>query len=112
MENKTIQNSDLEKIAGGNEVQFLDGEAVCPICGKYPIRLVSADEFTDTYQCDVCGHMSTHHKSASNTPESNQAVCPRCGNCSSFRLVKSENGLNTLECRLCGMHITVSAANQ
>ncbi len=47
MEEKiTVQNNDLEKAVGGNEVLFHEGKPVCPICGKYPIPLVSGDEFT------------------------------------------------------------------
>ena len=110
MEEKiTVQNNDLEKAVGGNEVLFHEGKPVCPICGKYPIPLVSGDEFTDIYQCDCCGQQSVHTKKTNTASQSGPAYCPRCGS-TSFRVLRTEGGLSHVECSICRMQWSKSAA--
>ena len=94
-----VNNNHLEKVTGGNETEFYDGKPACPICGKYPIRLVESDEFTDTYQCSSCGQRSYHHKNT-NKPDTGPVACPRCGSLS-FQVIRSEFGIDTMECRVC-----------
>lgn len=110
-EKNTIQNSELQKVAGGTEVGFADGQPYCPICGKTPIRLVSSDEFTDTYQCDVCGHQSVHTRQSGN-PEPEVFSCPRCGNLNNWKLLKSENGIDTVECMICHMQVSLPSGTR
>ena len=100
-EKNTVKNKELEKVVGGTEVEFYDGKPGCPICGKYPIRLIASDEYTDTYQCDCCRHKSVHTKKTAQ-PDTGPVCCPRCG-CLSFHVLRADGSGTILECNVCRM---------
>ena len=81
---------------------------MCPVCGERPIKLVSGDEFTDTYQCPNCGSKSTHTKKLRPIPHPG-LTCPRCGSIGKWRIVESANGTDTVECTVCRLSTKVPA---
>ena len=110
-ENKIIENNDLEKVAGGIDTVFVGDVAICPVCGNRPIKIVSGDEYVDVYKCDHCGSQSIHTKKerpAEPKPHPN-LVCPQCGTVGNWRIIKTENGLDSIECRVCRLICTTPA---
>ena len=109
MEEKKILDEKLEKVSGGIDTVFNGGVAVCPVCGETNIKLYASDEFTDTYKCHHCGSESIHtKKERPAAPELHPTLqCRQCGVVGKWNLVKSENGIDTVECRVCHLQTTV-----
>jgi predicted RNA-binding Zn-ribbon protein involved in translation (DUF1610 family) len=107
-EKKTVNKEDLAAVAGGINTIFYGNEPMCPVCGERPIKLVSGDEFTDTYQCPHCGSKSTHTKKLRPIPHPG-LTCPRCGSIGKWRIVESANGTDTVECTVCRLSTKVPA---
>lgn len=104
MENKEfVKNDDLRKVTGGIDTVFIGDTAVCPVCGERPLKVAFGDEYVDTYQCPLCGSQSVHVKKIRpEAPKPHSAlVCPQCGTTGEWRIVKTQNGLDTIECRVC-----------
>ena len=102
-DNKTVQNKDLAKVTGGIETAFCGNVPICPVCGERPIKMVSGDEYTDTYQCHVCGSISVHTKKI--RPEAPKPhihkTCPRCGSVGKWRVIETIDVIDTVECTVC-----------
>ena len=105
-ENNKIHDSKLEKVAGGINTIFYGNTPVCPVCGQKDIKLIAGDEFTDTYKCDYCGSESVHTKKERPRYHAN-LQCRQCGVVGEWNLVKSENGIDTVECKVCRLQMTV-----
>jgi Zn ribbon nucleic-acid-binding protein len=110
-ENNTLHLSDLEKVAGGVDTAFYNGVPICPVCGERPIKMVSSDEFVDTYQCHVCGSTSIHTKKL--RPEAPKPhpdkVCPQCGSLGKWRILRTEGIIDYVECTVCRLQSTAPA---
>ena len=108
-EKKQVQQSDLEKVAGGLDTVFYGDVAICPVCGERPIKIISGDEYVDTYQCHNCGSISIHTKKA--RPEApkphSSKVCMQCGSVGKWRILKTINGIDTIQCTVCRLEVTV-----
>lgn len=110
-QNNLVNNNDLEAVSGGIDTVFYGDIAVCPVCGQRPIRIVSGDEYVDIYQCDCCGSKSTHTKKERPAEPKPHAtlVCPQCGVTGMWRIIKTENGLDSIECQICRLIRTAPA---
>lgn len=108
-EKKIMDPKDLEKVSGGIETAFHGNTPVCPVCGQPNIRKLSGDEYTDTYQCDCCGMMSTHTKKARPIakPLHMEVRCGICGMNDQWRIIRTEAGLDLIECGYCRTRISV-----
>ena len=108
-EKKTIAQNDLEQVAGGIDTIFFGEVAVCPVCGERPIKKISGDEYVDTYQCSHCGSLSIHTKKQ--RPEAPKPypsrVCEQCGSLGRWRVLKSANGMDTIQCTVCRLETVV-----
>ena len=107
-ENKNLNKEELESVSGGLDTIFYNGVSVCPTCGHRPINLVSGDEFIDTYRCPNCGMVSYHIKKERPIPHPT-LQCPTCGQIGMWKVVKSENGVDEIECKVCRHKITAPA---
>lgn len=105
-EKKQVQQNDLEKVAGGLDTVFYGDVAICPVCGERPIKIISGDEYVDTYQCHNCGSISIHTKKEAPKPHSSK-VCMQCGSVGKWRILKTINGIDTIQCTVCRLKVTV-----
>ena len=105
-EKKTIQQQDLEKVSGGLDTVFYGDIPICPVCGERPIQKVSGDEYVDTYKCHVCGKTSIHIKKERPVPYPG-LVCQRCGSLGKWAVLRSENGMDTIQCTVCRLERVV-----
>ena len=108
MEDNKVHDSKLEKVSGGTELVFHGTTGVCPVCGSTNLKLVSGDEFVDNYLCEHCGQTSTHTKKEKPVIHKN-LQCNRCGSIGRFNLLKSENGVDTVQCTVCKLTMNVPA---
>ncbi len=69
-----IDNKKLQQVAGGNTVEFADGQPVCPVCGAMGSRMkiIEQTAYSTTYQCELCNQVST---SAIPQPETPVTSC-------------------------------------
>lgn len=108
-EKEMIQNEKLKDVAGGIEPVFINGKVICPVCGEPSIKLIASDEFTDTYQCGLCGKTSIHTKKERVEEKIHPNLqCPRCG-MSSWQLVSSANGVDYLKCTVCRLDLAAQS---
>ncbi|MBQ1287616.1 MAG: hypothetical protein IIY22_03570 [Erysipelotrichaceae bacterium] len=108
MEEKKVKDEKLEKVSGGRDTIFHDNVPICPICGQTNIKIVSSNVFTDTYKCHHCGCESIHNKMEEAEPVKYHPnlQCRQCGSIGTWNLVKSENGVDTVECKVCRLKMT------
>ena len=111
MEDNKVHDSKLEKVSGGLETVFHGTTSVCPVCGHTNLKLVSGDEYVDKYYCEHCGMTSTHTKKEKpvEPPVHPSLQCTQCGSIGRFKLVKKEGGLDTVQCTVCKLQMTVPA---
>jgi transcription elongation factor Elf1 len=107
MEEKKIKDEKLEKVAGGLDTIFYGNVPICPVCGERDIKVVASDEFTDTYKCHNCGMESIHTKKERPAPPKYHPnlQCRQCGSIGQWNLVKSENGIDTVQCKVCRLQM-------
>ena len=105
--NSVLENKQLETVTGGSEPIFLAGTVICPLCGHRPLKLVSGDEFIDTYKCDYCGKTWGHTKKEH--PKIHpDLICPRCGDRTpNWTLLSSTGGMDRIRCGTCQYELTV-----
>ena len=105
--NSTLQNKQLAQVSGGNEPIFQGNTVLCPTCGHRPLKLVSSDEFTDTYKCEVCGKIWIHTKKEH--PKIHPGlICPRCGDrIPNWTLLSTAGGMDRIRCGTCQYELSV-----
>ena len=98
----SIDNEKLQKVTGGNAVTFVDGEAVCPVCGAMGSRMkvIEQTSYSTTYQCEICRQVSTAWIPQKETPITS---CPRCGAADkAFPIIKDNGNTVRRRCAVCG----------
>ena len=109
MDKKDITDSNLEKVTGGLDTIFYGDIPMCPTCGQRNIKMISSDEYVDTYKCQLCGMVSIHTKKEKPAPVPihPELQCPICGSIGTWNLLRSDNGVDYLECTVCRNKLAV-----
>ena len=100
-----IDNKKLQQVAGGNTVEFADGQPVCPVCGAMGSRMkiIEQTAYSTTYQCELCNQVST---SEIPPPETPIPSCPTCGATgAAFKVIEDNGKRLRYRCMICGHEV-------
>ena len=101
----TIDNEKLKKVAGGNTVEFADGQPVCPVCGAMGsrMRIIEQTAYSTTYKCELCNQVSI---AAIPQPETPITSCPTCGATgAAFKVIEDNGKRLRYRCMICGHEV-------